>query len=207
MYIPDEFEEKDQEKINQFIQNNSFGILLTAYNDEIYNSQIPFIINHEEDSLVLYGHLSRNNDQWKVSQNKKVTILFLGPHHYISPRWYIVESSVPTWDYATVKIQGIFELLSRSQTETLLKELSAEFDPEWKAQKKEKEVYYQKMIEEIVGFRIKASAIYAKWKMSQNRPVEDIRNVVENLNRINEQNAKDTADEILKSNLSRLSRA
>ncbi len=206
MYIPNEFKVTDQEKVYQFIRKNSFGLLLTSVNDEIFNSQIPFIIKPEGDSFILYGHLSRNNDQWKTSENKKVTVLFLGPHHYISPRWYTIESSVPTWDYATVKINGILELLERSQTELLLKELSLEFDPEWAALQKEKEDYYQKMIEEIVGFRIKVTEIFAKWKMSQNRPVEDITKVLDNLNKIPHSDAKETAHEILESNLSRLTR-
>lgn len=206
MYIPDEFKVTDHGKVFQFIRKNSFGLLLTPVNEEIYNSQIPFIIKHEEDSFLLYGHLSRNNIQWKVSENKKVTVLFLGPHHYISPRWYTIESSVPTWDYATVKVNGVFQLLDRNQTELLLKELSVEFDPEWAELHKEKENYYQKMIEEIVGFRIKVIDIFAKWKMSQNRPVEDIKKVLDHLNKIQDAGAKETSEEIRQSNISRLSK-
>ncbi len=62
------------------------------------------------------------------------------------------------------------------------------------------------MIEEIVGFRIKVTEIFAKWKMSQNRPVEDITKVLDNLNKIPHSDAKETAHEILESNLSRLTR-
>ncbi len=204
MYIPGEFKQEDIEAIGSFLQKNSFGILLTPDGDDIYNSQIPFIIKRESTTFTLYGHLARNNEQWKVSENKKATVLFPGTHHYISPIWYTVESSVPTWDYEIVKLKGTFEILNRKETAELLIELSEEFDPAWAALKKENEKYYQKMVEEIVGFRIKADQVQAKWKMSQNRPISDVKKVIDNLKKINSPHANETAREIEESNASRL---
>lgn len=204
MYTPEEFNQKDIEAIGSFLQKNSFGILLTPDGDDIHNSQIPFIIKRESTTFTLYAHLSRNNEQWKVSENRKVTVLFLGTDHYISPMWYTEESSVPTWDYEIVKLTGTFEILNRKETTELLIELSEEFDPAWATLKKENEKYYQKMVEEIVGFRIKADEVKAKWKMSQNRPISDVKKVIENLKKINSSQANETAREIEESNASRL---
>ena len=33
--------------------------------------------------------------------------LFQGPHAYISPSWYTVQPSVPTWNYAVVHAYGV----------------------------------------------------------------------------------------------------
>lgn len=199
MYTPDYFQNRDRERIKKFLEKNSFGILLSINGDNIENTGIPFIFDFNGDRITLYGHMARNNQQWRTSVGKKVTVLFLGPHYYISPRWYVEESSVPTWDYVIVRMTGPMELVDRENTENILKRLSDKFDREWSDLKKEKESYYQKMITEIVAFRIDVKEIIANWKMSQNHSKEDINNVIENLEKLGTRESIDTAREIMDS--------
>jgi Transcriptional regulator len=49
----------------------------------------------------------------------------------------------------------------------------------------DKEVYYQKMVDEIVAFRIEVNEVMGKWKLSQNRPLADRRQIIENLKSTN----------------------
>ncbi len=200
MYTPDYFLNRNREKIKKFLEKNSFGILLSINGDNIENTGIPFIFDFNSDRITLYGHMARNNQQWRTSVGKKVTVLFLGPHHYISPRWYIEESSVPTWDYVIIRMTGPMELVDRENTENILKRLSDRFDKEWSDLKKEKESYYQNMIREIVAFKIDVNETIANWKMSQNHSKEDISNVIENLERLGTSESIDTAREIRDSN-------
>ena len=204
MYIPKYFSVKDEKFILGFMEKNSFGILLTANGEEVMNSHIPILVGKNGDDIVLRGHLATENNQWEKSTDHPVSILFLGPHHYISPRWYKDESSVPTWNYAVVKATGIFKILSRVQAEKLLVDLSRKFDQEWSSRGKEKELYYQKMVDQIVAFQIKVDLLEAKWKMSQNRPKEDIPIIVHELQEINTELSLETASEIKKQNHNRI---
>ena len=116
MYIPDEFNVKDLKKIISFINDNNFGLLLSIHKDEIYNTQIPLLLSFENDKIILKGHMARKNKQWIYARNNRVTVMFLGPHHYISPLYYNDRESVPTWDYVTARVDGVMEMLNKEET-------------------------------------------------------------------------------------------
>lgn len=190
MYIPEYFRQKDFGEIRHFIEENPFALLLFPKGDEVTTTLIPLIHEIEDERLIIYGHMARNNSQWKDAQDRTVTILFFGPHHYISPRWYEIRKSVPTWNYTTVRITGILRVLDRVNTEAFLVKLAAFLDEEWRIEGREKESYYQKMIDEIVAFRIEAKTVDAAWKLSQNHPIGDRKGVVDNLERAGDSDAQ-----------------
>jgi transcriptional regulator len=198
VYIPPYFKNEDIGEIENFVNENSFGILLSADGDEVKNSHLPFIVKFEDEKIKVYGHMAKENDHWRSAKNRKVSILFQGPHHYISARWYTVEKSVPTWDYAIVKMTGIFKISNRKDTLRLLKELAEKYDTEWSKKKMEEETYYHKMINEIVAFSVEVDRLEAKWKMSQNWPKKDRNSVVENLEKIGTEQSIKVAEIIKK---------
>jgi transcriptional regulator len=134
--------------------------------------------------------MAKNNPQWKKAMDRKVTILFFGPHHYISPRWYEIRKSVPTWNYVSVRITGTLKVMERKDTEDFLIRLSTFLDAEWRKEGREKEAYYQKMVNEIVAFRVESRTVDAGWKLSQNHPMSDRKGVVENLEKVGDDDAR-----------------
>ena len=180
MYIPNEFKIEDLKKIVNFVDNNNFGILLSIYNNEIYNTQIPLMLGTENEKFILKGHMARANIQWYRSRYRNVTALFTGPHHYISPLYYKDKNSVPTWDYMTVRMDGKLELMDEEETKKFLLEISRFYDKTWAEEGNDKREYYREMVFQIVGFKIKVSRINAKFKLSQNHP-EDMENIAINL--------------------------
>jgi transcriptional regulator len=180
MYIPREFKIDDLKKIMKFVEDNNFGILLSIYNNEIYNTQIPLMLDTENEKFILKGHMARANMQWYRSKDENVTVLFTGPHHYISPLYYKDKDSVPTWDYMTVRMDGKLELMDENETRKFLQEMSRFYDKKWADEGNDKREYYSKMVLQIVGFKIEVSKINAKFKLSQNRP-EDMENIAINL--------------------------
>ena len=181
MYIPNEFEINDRNEIINFIKENSFGMIISSADDGFQVTHVPLLLEEEDETLYLYGHFAIGNGHWKLANGRRVLAIFNGPHYYISPRWYTIEKSVPTWDYMTVKMTGILKIVDRDQTNSILLKLSQYFDPEWTEERKELEEYYQKMVNEIVAFRIEVEEVYGKWKLSQNRPVADRKKIIENL--------------------------
>ena len=194
MYIPDYFRQKDFDEIRRFIEENPFAFLLFPVGDEVTTTLIPLIHEVEDGKLVIYGHMAKNNPQWKNAMDRKVTILFSGPHHYISPRWYEIRKSVPTWNYVSVRITGTLKVMGRKDTENFLIRLSTFLDAEWRREGREKEAYYQKMVEEIVAFRVESQTVDAGWKLSQNHPVSDRKGVVENLEKAGDDDARKMAE-------------
>jgi|YelNatPaOPRAMG01_1025707.scaffolds.fasta_scaffold11462_4 transcriptional regulator len=181
MYIPDYFKVKNIDEILNFISENSFALILTPYKEDILNTQVPILYERNGEKITLFGHMSRENPHWKAADGKKTTVLFLGPHQYISPRWYTIEKSVPTWDYMTVKMTGILKTVDRDQANSILLKLSEFYDKKWAEKRRDREDYYQKMVNEIIAFRIEVEEVYGKWKLSQNRPVADRKKIIENL--------------------------
>ena len=184
MFIPRYFKPISYEDSLDVIRNHSFGLLLSYINDEIYVTPLPFLLEKEGNEMVLYAHLARINEHSKYLEGSRVTVIFQGPHHYISPRWYMDPRSVPTWNYVIVKVNGISETVDHTVLLSIIKKLSDLHDPEWSSLKKENESYYQKMTSEIVGIKIKIDKIEGKFKLSQNHPRDDIESVITHLSEL-----------------------
>lgn len=190
MYIPDEFNVNDLKKIIKFVKENNFGIVLSIHDNEIYNTQVPLLLSNENDNIILKGHMARKNKQWIYAKGNKVTVLFTGPHSYISPLYYHDKESVPTWDYITVRMDGTMKMMDKEEMESFLLSLSKYFDEKWFNEENYKKDYYKKMENEIVGFKINVETIRGKFKLSQNRGIDDMKSVSINLSKLNTENSR-----------------
>ena len=58
----------------------------------------------------LYGHVARNNDQWRKPARGESLAIVRGPDAYVSPSWYAAKTEhgrvVPTWNYVTAHVYG-----------------------------------------------------------------------------------------------------
>lgn len=90
MYIPNIYKNENQEEIIDFLEKNSFGILVNQTNGKLWATHIPLILDtNNKGKQVLFGHLSKENPQWKsFIENDKVMAIFSGAHGYISSSWY-----------------------------------------------------------------------------------------------------------------------
>lgn len=193
MYIPDYFRQKNFETIRKLISENPFGVLLVPQENEVLTTLLPMINEIENGKLCIYGHMARANESWKIASGNKVTLLFTGPHHYISPRWYVSRETVPTWNYIAVRISGAFSILDESGALDILSKLGNTFDRAWSGENHGKEEYYLAMLEEIVAFRVDAASVDASWKLSQNHSEEDRSRIIRELEDIGSDDARKIA--------------
>lgn len=183
MYIPPKFSIQDIQTIRYFIAQNSFGILLSLDEDEFHDTHIPFVLSKEGTSL--YGHVAKANPQWKAWQkNPKVKVIFHGPHAYVSPTYYISENQVPTWNYTAISITGDVEIIEEvKEQHQVIQELVEKNESfqeiPWKFENDNEKIL--PMFNAIVCFKIKIDKIKAKYKLSQNKSIEDQRSVVQHL--------------------------
>lgn len=184
MYIPKIFKNENAEEIEEFIHQNSFGILVSTENGIPLATHIPIELAEREGKKVLYGHLARANGQWRsFDENKEVLAIFTGPHAYISASLYTGEN-VPTWNYVAVHVYGKIRIIEGQDLWQSLKKLVDKYE-QTSENPVRLETMSEKMVENqmraIVGFEIEITDIQAKYKLSQNRNAEDYQSVVEHL--------------------------
>jgi transcriptional regulator len=181
MFIPDYFKNTDVEAKLRLMRENPFAYFISPIEGGVMLTPLPAIIEQNSGKVAIYAHMAAMNEHSRYIEKAPMTVVFMGPHHYISPRWYVDPRSVPTWNYALVIAKGDARVLDHEGTLKLLKQLSDAFDPEWSSLERKKEEYYKKMIPQIVAFRLECETVDGKFKLSQNHPIEDRRQVVEEL--------------------------
>ncbi len=175
MYIPDQFKVEDEEEIFNFLQANAFGQLISKVNGRLFCSHIPFLISR--DRKYLLAHLAKANDQWRELEGQEVLITFQGGHEYVSPSWY-KSAGVPTWNYQAVHIYANCQLITdEADLSEIVDELTqlyeSSFEQPWQSS------YASSMLKAIVGLRLEITDIQCKYKISQNRIIDDQKNVTE----------------------------
>src|SRR5712692_7722770 len=186
MYIPKAFREDDISTIHTLIREYSFATLITQREGVPFATHLPFLLNAERGpNGSLLAHMARANPQWHdFNSAQEVLVIFQGPHAYISPSWYEVELSVPTWNYAVVHAYGLPRLMEeKSELYELLKILiqthEAHFEKPWPF--KLPDDYVQKMMQGVVGFEIQITRLEGKFKLSQNRTTSEREKVIDAL--------------------------
>ncbi len=168
------------------IDQNSFATLISHGDGEPEVSHTPILLDRKKE--VLQGHLSKGNPHHKrLVEAKKVWAIFHGPHHYISPNFYNNHPSVPTWNYAVVHISGIPSVISdRDAVVKFLGDLveinESQRETPWEFDLPP--AYLDKMLESVVCFKIAIKEIRAKFKLSQNRPKDDLPSIIEHLEKL-----------------------
>jgi transcriptional regulator len=177
MYLPPHFEITDSAEIQAFIEANAFGQLISTVDGKLFSTHMPFLAN--ADCTVLLGHLARPNPQLIDINSQEVLVTLDGPHDYISPSWYKT-SGVPTWNYQTVHIYGVCKRIDDPQKITdiihaLTAKYESPFESPWQPD------YNPAMVGAIVGIAIEITQIQCKYKLSQNRSLQDRQQVIEQL--------------------------
>jgi len=182
MYVPEKFKIDDPKVIHTFIEENSFGLLLTTHENEIHDTHTPFVYCEKNNRLL--GHIARANPQWeKWGRSSRGKVVFSGPHAYISPSYYASEFNVPTWNYNAVSVSGDIAIIS-DQGEVLdfLDVLVKKNEPEnsgWTLNRDDER--YMKLLSGIVVFSVSMNKIEASFKLNQNKSQEDQHSVIQAL--------------------------
>ena len=157
----------------------------------------------------LHGHVARANPQWQRAQpHVQALAIFLGPNTYITPSWYPTKQQtgkvVPTWNYLAVHAYGEINFYDdpeqlRDHVGRLTEAHEAARTSPWAVTDAPAD-YVDKMLGAIVGFKLVITRLEGKWKMSQNRPPQDIVGVHEGLSREDSISQRAVAEVMSKSN-------
>lgn len=181
MLVPSQFQEKSTEKLQQYIRDYSFGVLVVADHHGIDVNHIPFhfTINDEHPLGILRCHVARINPVWqKIDSGASVMAVFKGPDAYVSPSWYETKSEtgkvVPTWNYLAVHAEGQASIVQeegwlKNHLNQLTNLHEAQREQPWSVDDAPAE-FTSRLMKAIVGIEIRIESLKGQVKASQNHP-------------------------------------
>ncbi|WP_353778797.1 FMN-binding negative transcriptional regulator [Winogradskyella sp. 3972H.M.0a.05] len=204
MYIPKIYQNHDEADIKAFIQQNSFGILVTNQGGKTIATHIPLeLLTNSEGKEVLQGHISKANPQGQhFDEDAEVLCIFNGPHSYVSSSWYDFEE-VPTWNYIAIHVYGTIKTIEGDALYQSVKHLvdKYEADSERPLSMETLSDKTMRQLNGITGFEIEIQDILAKKKLSQNRDEKNHKNIISELNKRDDYGSKAIAKEMEKNKL------
>jgi transcriptional regulator len=195
MYIPAHFA-IDRAAVDELLAKHGAADLITLTEDGLLATMLPFLYDASagEDGT-LYGHVARNNDQWRKPAMGESLVIVRGPDAYMSPSWYAAKAEngrvVPTWNYLTAHVYG--QLVVHDDpawVEDVVRGLTAKHEAArlaspgqsmpWSVDDAPRK-FIEGQLRAIVGLELQITRIEAKAKLSQNRPETDVPGIVAGL--------------------------
>lgn len=181
MYVPEHFKEDDTPKLQQYIRDYGFGMLIVADETGIEANHVPFHLSCSgaESLGTLQCHVARKNLVWqRLALGGRVLAVFQGPNAYISPSWYPTKAEnsrvVPTWNYLAVHAEGQARIVEDpAWLQQHLRELTDQHESgrsePWAVDDAPSD-FTEKLVQAIVGIEIQVEVLTGKLKASQNLP-------------------------------------
>ena len=172
MYIPKNLVMSDTVAIENFISDYGFGLLITQ---DLETTRLPLLYDaHAGDKGTIVGHMARANPQWRNLSGQRVSVVFSGPHSYVSPTWYESKPGVSTWNYASVQCFGVFQELNKEDTVSAIDSLVEKYEPGIQNNSTLLPAdYKEKLLKAVVGFKVVVDKIHAKEKLGQQKSTQD----------------------------------
>jgi len=171
-------------ELRALINGYSWATLVSAVDSaDLVVSHLPILLDANDPGLSVLGHLARADANIHELGKHQVVLIIQGPHGYVSPTWYKAGPYVPTWNFVVVHLHGRPELLDEEETYSVLSATVDHFEaarPEpWRLDSVVD--YARRIAPGTTGFRMKPSRIVGKAKLSQDKPADVAKRVIEAL--------------------------
>lgn len=185
MYTPATFREERLDMLHGLIAAHPLGALVRHGTDGLCADHLPFEIaapTQDAPFGILRAHVARANPLWRgAGGSDDCMVIFQGPHAYITPAWYAEKQrsgkEVPTFNYAVVHAHGPLRAIDDAAWLLgLLERLTARHEADqatpWRVSDAPA-AYIDKLLKAIVGIEIPLTRLTGKWKLGQNRSMQD----------------------------------
>ena len=188
IYIPAKQLETDRQTILDFMDEFSFAMLVTAKGG-VQITNVPTLFNRAAEGWgSIWWHIAKGNHQNEVFDGATdCTVVFHGPHGYISPNWYAGKTSVPTWNFAVVHATGKPQRVNDDEAFARnLARLVAQNEGRYGGGKswdfsQLPDTYLKGMRGGIVPYEMKIESVEAKFKLGHDRSAGDREGVLKGL--------------------------
>jgi transcriptional regulator len=181
-----QFALNDTDEIRRLILENPWATLVTNTSRGLVASHYPVLVDESRDELSIVTHLGRPDEQVHELPQHELLVIVQGAHGYISSSWYGERMDVPTWNFITVHLSGKPELLGGAENLAVLTRLVDHFEDRVETPRRLDGTpadldNARRVSRGTVGVRLTPARIVAKRKMSQNKPPEIVRRVIDEL--------------------------
>lgn len=157
IYTPRYFSEQSSEVLSDFMRTNpSCTMVIYSETGLLHAYHLDSTsAEKKEDVLSIAAKLALPEEATFLKKGDKINalLIFNGPHTYISPTWYKTPHSVPTWNYVVVHAHGFIHVLNQEEQES----------------------------GQLLDLQFEVTKIDGKFKLNQNRTIEDKKGVIEGL--------------------------
>ena len=206
MYARETSQESRTEVLVAAMRDIKLSAMVSTTPDGLQVSHIPVVVEKtDDDTIVLNGHVSRNNPHWRAIREPAQSVaVFQGSHSYITPSWYQTKAEtgkvVPTWGYIAVHAHGVLEIMDdadwlRGHVNELTNLHEADRPEPW-AVSDAPEDFIKVMLRGIVGVRLTVERLEGSWKLNQHRSEADQRGTITGLSDLNDQQAQQLSEEM-----------
>lgn len=179
MYRPKQFDVPETADMHRLIRENGFATLVSHGPAGLVATHVPLHLMPGGGDGILWGHLARANDHWRLFDGTAEALaVFHGPHTYISPRWYVTQKAVPTWNYEAVHAYGRPRIVEEpakviAPLSSLTRQYEGGAPRPWRVEDLPDD-FVAAQLKGIVAFEMTVERLEGKRKMSQNRKPEDV---------------------------------
>jgi transcriptional regulator len=192
-------------EVRRLIAANGWALLATAGAHGLRASHLPCLLDPEHDpggrarELVIVGHTARADPTSRhLGEGREALLVFQGPHGYISAAWYESGPSIPTWNFTAVHVYGVPQVLEGDEGFAVLERTVEHFEAvreePWRLAGSME--YARRIAPGTVPFRLRATRVDAKAKLTQDKPPEVQDRVIAALERSGPYNQPRLAEEM-----------
>jgi transcriptional regulator len=173
-------------ELRRVIDQNPWMTLVSATDDGLVASHYAVMLDEDRDDLTIVGHVGKPDDAIHGLGERELLVIVQGPHGYISPGWYPPDPAVPTWNFVSVHLSGIPEILAPEENLRVLERLVARFEsampgPRLLWEPPNDADFVRRLERGTAGFRLTPTKVVAKRKLSQNRPAAVVDTIIAGL--------------------------
>jgi transcriptional regulator len=176
----------DVAELRRVIDGNPWMTLVSDTPDGLVASHYAVLLDEERDDLTIVGHVGKPDDLIHGLGERELLVVVQGPHGYISPGWYGDVKAVPTWNFVSVHLSGVPEILTAEENLRVLERLVARFEsrmpePRLMWTPPNDPDFVDRLEKGTVGFRLTPTKVVAKRKLSQNKTADVVETVIAEL--------------------------
>ena len=174
----------DPAVVGALVAEHSWVTLVSDLPDGLVVSHLPVIVDDaSDDEVAVVGHLARvDADEHELGRHP-VVLVVQGPQGYVTAAWYSDGPAVPTWNFVVAHLYGTPVVLDADATYDVLDRTVDQYETARPDPFRLGDVadYAHRLAPHTTGFRLVASRVVAKAKLSQDKSAADRAGVVDGL--------------------------
>lgn len=178
------FASSDVAALRALVDANPWATLVTDTAEGLRASHYPVLLEGDE-GVALVTHVGKQDRRTLELGRHRMLVVIQGPHGYISSDWSPEGEFVPTWNHTTAHLTCTVELLSAEENFAVLEQLVRKFEGR-RAEPRLLEHYGEaahRAARGTLGLRLRMESFQMLRKLSQNKPPEVVRRLVDELRR------------------------